>query len=104
MRVVVLLPCRRSSIPVTDLDEGYEGYGDLGVGAASVSLYPRAVTKEEKAQWALEDAARDARRGPIGFSAPAQESAQPLPVSQPRARAGKHAASTPRAPRRSRPV
>lgn len=93
LHVVVRLRWSLSPILVTDVDETYPG--QLGVGSASVDWFSREITEADKEQWAIEDAARDARRIPIGFRAPS-------PVPQPHGRAGAPAVSSPRAPRRSR--
>lgn len=40
------------------------------MGDASASVYPREVSQTEKHRWKREDAARDKRRRPPGFTAP----------------------------------
>lgn len=58
----------------------------FGVGHAKLESYPREVSQTEKRRWKREDAERDARRIPIGFSAvplPAPEPAKPKPKRRP---------------------
>lgn len=55
-----------------DVDFGAD-YGIVGgVGSASLSLHSREVSEAERQLWAWEDRARDARRIPVGFRAPAK--------------------------------
>lgn len=43
----------------------------LGTGHASLSMHSREVSDADRKAWAWEDAAKDARRIPVGFRAPA---------------------------------
>jgi hypothetical protein len=53
-------------------DDEDDGETVIGlIGHAALTLYERAVTDEELEQWRAEDLARDARRIPLGFRAPA---------------------------------
>lgn len=49
----------------------------IGFGSASLSLHGREASDADRKVWAWEDAARDARRIPIGFRASAYQAAGP---------------------------